>query len=149
MKTTPSPDIAEKLGDLYMTMRRSADASRAYALAEAGWRFDAPNPAMLARFLAEHDRSLADAVALAEGAAKEKHDIFTEDALAWCYFKSGRVSEAAAAIKEARRTGSKDPTILRHAAVIAGAVAQLAGAPRAPLLDFKRVTSAQDGDQAF
>lgn len=122
MVTTPSPDIAEKLGDLYTAMGRSADASREYALAEAGWRFDAPNPAMLARFLAEHDRALPDAVALAEGAARERHDIFTEDALAWCYFKSGRVREASAAIKEAQRTGSKDHMILRHAVAIREAV---------------------------
>jgi tetratricopeptide (TPR) repeat protein len=122
MATTPSPDIAEKLGDLYTAMGRSADASREYALAEAGWRFDAPNPAMLARFLAEHDRALSDAVALAESAARERHDIFTQDALAWCYFKSGRVREAAAAIKQARRTGSKDQTILRHAVAISEAV---------------------------
>ena len=122
MATTPSPDIAEKLGDLYTAMGRSADASREYALAEAGWRFDAPNPAMLARFLAEHDRALSDAVALAESAARERHDIFTQDALAWCYFKSGRLREAAAAIKQARRTGSKDQTILRHAVAISEAV---------------------------
>jgi tetratricopeptide (TPR) repeat protein len=122
MASTPSPDIAEKLGDLYTAMGRSADASREYALAEAGWRFDAPNPAMLARFLAEHDRALSGAVALAESAARERHDIFTEDALAWCYFKSGRVREASAAIKQAQRTGSKDQTILRHAVAISEAV---------------------------
>lgn len=116
MATTPSPDIAEKLGDLYTAMGRSADASREYALAEAGWRFDAPNPAMLARFLAEHDRALSDAVALAESAARERHDIFTQDALAWCYFKSGRLREAAAAIKQALvygLEGSDDPAARR------------------------------------
>jgi hypothetical protein len=77
---------------------------------------------MLARFLAEHDRALSGAVALAESAARERHDIFTEDALAWCYFKSGRVREASAAIKQAQRTGSKDQTILRHAVAISEAV---------------------------
>jgi tetratricopeptide (TPR) repeat protein len=114
--------VAEKLGDLYAALGRDADASREYALAEAGWRFDAPNPAMLARFLADHDRNLPDAVTLVEGAAADRHDIFTEDALAWVYFKSGRLRDAAAAMNQAVRTGTKDRTILRHAAAIQQAV---------------------------
>jgi tetratricopeptide (TPR) repeat protein len=122
MARSPSPDVAEKLGDLFAALGRDADASREYALAEAGWRFDAPNPAMLARFLADHDRNLPNAVTLVEGAAADRHDIFTEDALAWVYFKSGRLRDAAAAMKQAVRTGTKDRTILRHAAAIQQAV---------------------------
>jgi tetratricopeptide (TPR) repeat protein len=121
MARSPAPDLAAKLGDLYTTLGRGADASRAYALAEAGWRFDAPQPALLARFLADHDRKLDEAVALAERTEAERHDIFTEDALAWCYFKSGRLAEAAAAITRAQRTGTRDRTILAHAAAIAAA----------------------------
>jgi tetratricopeptide (TPR) repeat protein len=124
MARSPSPDLAARLGDLYAALGRGADASRAYALAEAGWRFDAPHPAQLARFLADHDRKLDEAVALAERTAAERHDIFTEDALAWCYFKSGRVREAAAAIARAQRTGTRDRTILSHAAAITAARAQ-------------------------
>ena len=55
---------------------------------------------------------------LAESAAADRHDIFTEDALAWSYFKAGRVSEAAAAIRRALRTGTRDQTIRAHAAAI-------------------------------
>src|SRR5439155_16607520 len=40
MSRSPSPDVAEKLGDLYMALGRSREASQQYALAEAGWRFD-------------------------------------------------------------------------------------------------------------
>jgi tetratricopeptide (TPR) repeat protein len=123
MARSPSPDIAEKLGDLYASLGRAADAAREYALAEAGWRFDAPNPTMLARFLADHDRNPPEALAIAERAAADRHDVFTEDALAWCYFKNGRLQEAAAAIKAAERTGTKDPTIRRHAAAIQRAIA--------------------------
>lgn len=124
MARSPSPDIAEKLGDLYASLGRTADASRQYALAEAGWRFDAPNPTMLARFLADHDRNLPEALAIAERAAADRRDIFTKDALAWCYFKNGRLQEAAAAIKAAERTGTKDQTIRRHAAAIEQAIAR-------------------------
>jgi tetratricopeptide (TPR) repeat protein len=124
MSRSPSPDVAERLGDLYMALGRSREASQQYALAEAGWRFDAPQPASLARFLADHDRSIGEAVQLAERAAADRQDIFTEDALAWCYFKAGRLADAEAAMKQARRTGTKDRSILAHAAAIAARAAE-------------------------
>jgi tetratricopeptide (TPR) repeat protein len=130
MARSPLPDVAEKLGDLYTTLGRPAEASRAYALAEAGWRFDAPQPAFLARFLAEHGLKLQEALGLAEAVAADRHDIFTEDALAWCYLKSGRVQDAAAAIGEAQRTGTKDPSILYHAAAIKHALGDAAESKR-------------------
>jgi tetratricopeptide (TPR) repeat protein len=121
MSRTPSPDAAEKLGDLYASLGRMPEASQQYALAEAGWRFDSPQPAALARFLADHDRRLDEAVRLSEQAAADRHDIFTEDALAWCYFKAGRLDDADAAMQRARRTGTRDRMILAHAAAIARA----------------------------
>jgi tetratricopeptide (TPR) repeat protein len=74
----PTPDVAERLGDLYTAIGRPMDASRQYALTETGWRFDSPQPVLLARFLAEHDRNLDEAVRLAESAARDRHDIPTE-----------------------------------------------------------------------
>ncbi|HUK36918.1 MAG TPA: hypothetical protein VLV86_23550, partial [Vicinamibacterales bacterium] len=96
------------------------------ALAVAGWHSDVPHPSMLARFLAEHDRNLPEAVRLAEGEASGRRDIFTEDALAWVYFKSGRLDDAATAIALAMRTGSRDRSILYHAAAIASASGEAA-----------------------
>ncbi len=55
-RTAPTPDLAARIGDLYKHLGRDADAEREYALAEAGWRVDAPEPKNLARFLADHDR---------------------------------------------------------------------------------------------
>jgi tetratricopeptide (TPR) repeat protein len=117
----PTPDVAERLGDLYAATGRPADASRQYALAEAGWRVDTPQPALLARFLADHDRDLDEAVRLAESAARDRQDIFTEDALAWACFKAGRVSEARQAITQALRTGTRDVRIRAHASAIVNA----------------------------
>jgi tetratricopeptide (TPR) repeat protein len=130
MESSPSPDVAAKLGELLEALGRRADAERYYALAETGWRVDVPQPAMLARFLAEHDRHLDEAVVLAEGAAADRHDIFTDDALAWTYFKAGRLAEAAAASNRALRTGAKDRTILYHAAAIRQGMGDRAGARR-------------------
>jgi Flp pilus assembly protein TadD len=69
-------------------------------------------------------------VVLAEGAAADRHDIFTDDALAWTYFKAGRLAEAAAASNRALRTGAKDRTILYHAAAIRQGMGDRAGARR-------------------
>ena len=55
---------------------------------------------------------------IAEEAARTRHDIFTEDALAWAYFKAGRVEDAKRAIRLALRTGTRDRDILRHAEAI-------------------------------
>jgi hypothetical protein len=72
----------------------------------------------MARLLAERDGRTAEAVTLAEEAARNRADIFTMDTLAWSYFKNGQVSEAQAASARATRTGSRDPRIACHASVI-------------------------------
>jgi tetratricopeptide (TPR) repeat protein len=115
---SPTPDVHARLGDLLAAEGRVKDAERQYALAEAAWRSDAPEPKNLARFLADRGEKLDEAVAIAEGAAKVRHDIFTEDALAWAYFKAGRIDEARRTIRLALRTGARDREILRHAKVI-------------------------------
>jgi len=117
-KRSPTPDLAVRIGDLLMRLSRRDEAERQYSLAEAGWRDDAPEPRNLARFLATHERKLEEAVTIAEHAAAARDDIFTNDALAWAYFKAGRTEEAGQAIGRALRTGTKDRDILTHAAAI-------------------------------
>ena len=114
----PTPDLAARLGDLLERIGRADEAERQFAIAEAGWRTDAPEPKSLARFLADRDRKIDEAVAIAERAAAARHDIFTEDVLAWAYFKAGRREEAGRAIARALRTGTKDADILAHARAI-------------------------------
>jgi tetratricopeptide (TPR) repeat protein len=66
------------------------------------------------------DRALRTdvAVELAERAIAERGDILTEDALAWAYYRAGRLGEAAAAAARALRTGTQDRRILYHSAAI-------------------------------
>src|SRR6185436_8872252 len=45
-------------------------------------------------------------------------DIYTADALAWCLYKKGKFSEAAAAIEQATRLGTRDARIFYHAGLI-------------------------------
>ena len=88
------------------------------ALEREGWESEEPQPAALARMLAERGRDTDEAVALAEEGARHRSDIFTMDALAWAYFQAGRLSEAHKASAQARRTGTADHRILCHAAAI-------------------------------
>jgi tetratricopeptide (TPR) repeat protein len=124
--SSPTPDLAARTGALLEHLGRHGEAERQYALAEAGWRSDVPDPKSLARFLADRGRKLEEAVLIAERAASERHDIFTEDALAWAYFKAGRLTDAKAAIARALRTHTRDRDIRAHAVAIAQAAPQVA-----------------------
>lgn len=126
LERSPTPDIHARVGDLYEREGRHQEARTHWLLAEASWRDTAPEPKNLARFLADRGEKVDEAVAIAEQAARQRHDIFTDDALAWAYFKAGRLAEARAAVDRALRTGSRDAEILRHAAAIRQAPAQMA-----------------------
>ena len=119
MKRSPTLDLAARLGDIYAQDGNLVQAERYFQLAEdlAGPAI-AQTEATLARFLADHDRQLPKAVQIAEAVSAARRDIFTEDALAWAYFKTGRLREALAASQRAVRTGTRDAEILRHAAEI-------------------------------
>jgi tetratricopeptide (TPR) repeat protein len=122
MRNAATPELAAATGDL-LAMRGDHDAAaRMYARAESlerdGWATSAPQHAALARLLAERGLKTSEAVALAEQGAAVRRDIFTQDALAWAYYRAGRYDEAARASREARRTGSVDARLLYHAAAI-------------------------------
>jgi tetratricopeptide (TPR) repeat protein len=122
IRRTPSLDLAARIGDLHAANGNIAEAERYYRLAEdlAGPRV-AQTEAHLALFLADHGRKLDEAVSIAEAVARQRHDIFTEDALAWSYFKVGRIDEAMLASTRALRTGTRDAEIVRRAEQIRAA----------------------------
>ena len=122
----PTPDLAARMGDLLERLGRHTDAQTQYALAEAGWRADAPEPARLARLLVDHRDNVEEGLRIAERAAAERRDIFTMDSLAWAYFKAGRTADASRTMTLALRTGTRDPDIRAHASVIAAAAQQVA-----------------------
>jgi tetratricopeptide (TPR) repeat protein len=119
MKRTPTLDLAARVGDLYAGAGNRAESERYYQLAEdlAG-PGAAQTEAHLALFLADHDRKLPEAVKIGEAVAAVRQDIFTEDAVAWAYYKVGRLDEALAASTRALRTGTRDEQILSRAARI-------------------------------
>ena len=96
----------------------------------------AQTEANLALFLAERNRKLPQAVTIAEKVAAWRHDIFTDDALAWAYFKAGRLGDAFRASSRALRTGTRDERILAHSGEIRAACSTRAGVcQQAPTAD--------------
>lgn len=120
-----TPEALAIRGDLHASLGDTQAAEDAYRRAEQlerdGWKHEQPQPAALARFLAERGRDIPVAVTLAETAIAERQDIHSLDALAWAYFQAGRLDEAHAAIAAASKTGTVDPRIRCHAAQIAAA----------------------------
>jgi tetratricopeptide (TPR) repeat protein len=88
-------------------------------------------------------RDIAEAVRLAEQAARSRRDIFTMDALAWAYFKAGRLDDARKAADAAMRTGTHDGRIVYHAAAIRAAQGDI-DAARAMLERVHRTARALD-----
>lgn len=115
----PTPDGAIALGDLYTKLGRTDEARRQYekfeTLAGASGGTYAVKRAV---FMADHDTRLDEAVELARRERAARSDIYTCDALAWTLFKKGRHQEAASAITEAMRIGTKDARIFYHAGMI-------------------------------
>ncbi len=129
---TATPELAAVIGDLYARAGRGDRAEALYRQAEQlereGWASEEPQPQALARFLAERDRHIPEAVALAEAAAADRRDLHTMDALAWAYFKAGRTAEARRASEAALRTGTRDLRIVYHAAAIRQALGDASAA---------------------
>jgi len=119
---TQTLDLAARIGDLYAAKGETVQAERYYQMAEdvAGPGV-AQTEAHLALFLADHGRKLPEAIAIAERVSAARQDIFTNDALAWAYFKAGRIDEAYAASQRALRTGTRDEKLLARAAQIRAA----------------------------
>jgi tetratricopeptide (TPR) repeat protein len=128
LQQVPSMRLAALLGDLHARNARASDAERFYALAETIGRDATSNDESLAGFLAERGRKLEDAVSLAERAAARRQDVHTLDALAWAYFRAGRVQEAAAAADKAIAVGTRERRIVLHAAAIKAALGDAAAA---------------------
>ncbi len=140
---SPTPDLAAQIGDLSMALGDRDGAAPYFRMAEqierAAWDDGPRQPQALAKFFVDHERNTAEAVALAEEAARLRRDIFTLDTLAAAYWKAGRLVEARRASDDALRTGTRDARVLWHAAEIAAASGDAALArdrlARIPALD--------------
>jgi tetratricopeptide (TPR) repeat protein len=72
----------------------------------------------LALFYADRGRRLPEAVDLARRELEVRRDIYTWDVLAWTLYQNGRAAEAATAMANALRLGTRDARLLFHAGMI-------------------------------
>ena len=120
----PNHDALVALGDLHAAAGESKLAEDFYAKVEslhaahlAGGVHD---HMQMARFYADHDRNLVEALRLAEQHKLTKN-VIEADSLAWVYFKNGDQPRAIEAIKRALSQGTPDPELHYHAGMIAEA----------------------------
>jgi tetratricopeptide (TPR) repeat protein len=129
----PLPEYVIGLGETEEAAGMGAAAGRDYALVGAEVRLLRANGVNtdvdLALFEANHGSS-ARAVALGRRAWSEAPSVRSADALSWALSRAGRDVEALRYSAEAIRLGSRDPSFLYHAGVVAVRAGRTARARR-------------------
>ena len=117
----PDPETETALGDLYALAGNQAEAEKQYASVEALYKKNTDagidEHMQVAKFDADHDRNLPEALQLAEQ-NKSSLNISDADTLAWCLYKNGRQEEAKAAIKAALARRTPEAAMVFHAGMI-------------------------------
>lgn len=128
----PLPHYHAALGALYLAMSQKDAAKAQFAQVALAAKLDQLTAGQadrdLARFYADHDLNMDEALSLAEAAITKRKDIHTYDVLAWVYFKAGRYAQAEAAMQQALRLGTKNAVFHYHAGRIAQALGKNAAA---------------------
>jgi tetratricopeptide (TPR) repeat protein len=116
---TATPDLASAIAELSLALGDSTSAEQYWQMAEqierAAWASGLKQPQVLAQILSERPGRAAEAVALAEEAARARADVMTMDTLAWAYLRNGQLAEAKKASEQALRTGTRSARIRCHA----------------------------------
>ncbi len=124
LKNGPNHEALVALGDLHAAAGETKLAEEFYvkveALHAAHLASGAHDHMQMAKFYADHDRNLVEALRMAEQHKLTKN-VIEADALAWVYFKNGDQPRAIEAIKRALSQGTPDPEIHFHAGMIAEA----------------------------
>ena len=119
----PQVDAVAALGDLYALRGHKADAEQQYRLAESIDRIQKANGVkggwQMSLFRANHDRNLPEALADARDEYQTRKNVYAADALAWCLYKNGQYSEAAALSRAALAQKTPESEFYYHAGMIA------------------------------
>jgi tetratricopeptide (TPR) repeat protein len=122
----PQPDTLALFGDLYALRGDTKLADQQYATVEAIAHLAAVNQQVYNRqlllFSVNHDRDVAQALALATQELAVRKDAYGYDAYAWALLANGRTADADAAIRQALAFGTKDALLDYHAGAIAAAL---------------------------
>ena len=118
----PQLEVVIALGDLYRRTGDQEAATKQDALVDVIHQLNTANGVRdditIARFYAERERHLSEALRIAEAVYTTRPNVFVADTLAWCYYKNGRYEEASKAIKKALSQKTPDAMILFHAGMI-------------------------------
>ncbi len=120
------PEVLLLLANAYETTGDSAAAKRsrlAFDVATADTA-GAPFHRAWSLLLLDRGERVAEELARAEAALRDRRDIYAYDLYAWALHKAGRDDEAAVALSQARRLGTKDPLLQAHAEAIDAARAE-------------------------
>ena len=122
LEAGPNHYALVELGDLLAVTDRKAEAETCYEQVEAletAQTASAGHTHMaMAKFYADHDRKLIEALRMAE-ARKLTHNVNEADTLAWVYYKNGDQPHAIEAIKRALNQKTQDAEFHFHAGMIA------------------------------
>lgn len=122
----PQIEFHAGLGDLYIKLGRDDDAEQQYQLAEAigdnNEKLKVLDNRGYALFLADHNRRLDTALAIAKREYRIRRDPYGADALAWTLHVNGQSRQAQRYSQKALSLGTQDPVLFYHAGVIAHAL---------------------------
>lgn len=130
----PQHEAVVALGRLYTVTDDRPRAEQEWALVETIHRLNKANgvtgDAQLARFLADRERRLPEALAIAEQEFKRRPNVVAADTLAWAYYKNGRYADARRLAAKALAHRTPDASFLFHAGMIHARLGDRATAQR-------------------
>ncbi len=131
LESGPNPHAYAGIGDLMIAQGKAEAAAEFYLKVEnlhaADVKDGVHDHGFMAKFLADTDRNLIEALRMAEEHKLTKN-VLEADTLAWVYYKNGMLPQAIAAMKTALSQKTPDPEIHYHAGMIASAYGDLTSA---------------------
>lgn len=122
VQTMPIPEYVISLGDVYWVSGEAVKANQQYALvrviAELHGANGVDTDLEIARFDADHNQHLPEALRRARQAFKARRSIYAADVLAWTLYKTGEYAEAYEMTRQALHLGTKDALLFFHAGMI-------------------------------
>jgi tetratricopeptide (TPR) repeat protein len=133
LETGPNHEALVALGDLHAVQGEKAEAEKYYAQVEAlhaaHLASGVHDHMLMAKFYADHNRNLVEALRLAEQ-RKLTRNVLEADILAWTYFKNGDLPRAREAMRRALRQHTPAAEMHYHAGMIAAASGDRGGAQK-------------------
>ena len=125
--SAPHPENLFSLAEAQWMDGRKADASKSFAgfVEKARKEMQLADNANreLVTYYADYAKQPSEALRIAKAELARRHDVYALDSYAWALSANGYYDAAEEQIHKALATGLKDPTVLRHAAEIAGKAA--------------------------